>query len=303
MRKTAFFALAASLMLSLAACSGKSDGGTQATPSTGEVSTAAPETTAPDEAADQIVFEETVLVDNENCTFKIVAVEDDSFAGYTLKAYLENKTDLDLTFSISNASVNGFMCDPFWAATVTAGMKSNEYISFAEESLSQNGIAQVTDICFTLNVYDSNDWAADYLVKEEFTIYPMGEEAVESYTRSAVEGETILFDNENCTMIITGFDPDDMWGYGVKLYLENKTDKNLMFSISDASVNGFMCDPYWATTVAAGKRSNTTISWMESDLEANGITEVESLTLPVHVYDADNWANEYLISETFTVNP
>lgn len=104
-------------------------------------------------------------------------------------------------------------------------------------------------------------------------------------------------------MIITGFEPDNLFGYTVNAYLENKSDSNLMFSIGDASVNGFMCDPLWAETVAAGKRSNTAINWMSSDFEANGITEVESLTLPITVYDADNWTDSYLVEDTFTVEP
>ena len=73
--------------------------------------------------------------------------------------------------------------------------------------------------------------------------------------------------------------------------------------LTGASVNGFMCDPFWAHTAAAGKRSNTTISWMASDFEANSITEVESLTLPIRVYDADDWSSASLVEDTFTLNP
>lgn len=302
MKKIAFMLLAASVMLTLAACGNGSDNAAQPTPTNGEP-VATQQTAAPTEAAQQIVFEETVLVDNENCTFKITAIDADNSWGYTLKTFLENKTDLELMFSLTNVSVNGFMCDPFFATTVTSGMKANEEISFSSDSFSRNDIEDVTDITFTLNVYDNNNWTADHLVTEVITLYPMGKEAVQPYSRTAEEGEIVLFDDEKCTMIVTGFDPENPWGYTVNVYLENKTDKNLMFSVSDASVNGFMCDPFWAQTVAAGKRSNTAISWSESDFENNGITEVESLTLPISVYDADNWSGSYLIEDTFTVNP
>ena len=113
----------------------------------------------------------------------------------------------------------------------------------------------------------------------------------------------MLFDDDYCTMIVTGFDPENIWGYTMNVYLENKTDKNLMFSIGDAAVNGFMCDPFWAETVAPGKRSVTTVSWTSQDFEENGITEVETLTLPIRVYNADNWNDNDLIDTTFTVNP
>ena len=289
---------AALLVAGLAGC-GKSIPETQ--PPTTAATTAPTETTIPTTAP--YVFEQTILVDDENCTFTITAIESDSSLGYTLKVQLENKTDKDLTFSFSNVSVNGYMCDPIWATTVTAGMKANENIRFSQESFDRNGIETVTDLEFQLDVYDSNNWDAEHLVSDVFTLYPLGEEAFTLYTREPQETDLVLFDNENCTMIVTGFDPESVWGYSVNVYLRNKTDKALMFSVQDAAVNGFMCDPFWANTVAPGKASNTNITWFPSSLEEAGITEVESLTLPIRVYDANDWMAEDILNETFTVQP
>lgn len=290
--------VAALLAASMAACGGTSEPETHPAASTTSSTETTLETTLP-----SIIFEETVLVDNEHCTFKITAIEDNSIWGYTLKASLENKTDKDLMFSLSNVSVNGFMCDPVWAASVSAGMKANESIRFSDSDFIANSISQVTDIEFTLDVYDSNDWSAEHLVSDVFSLYPMGEEAVQVYERTAQETDIPLFEDENCTMIVTGFDPDGTWGYTVNVYLKNKTDKTLMFSVSDAAVNGFMCDPVWAQTVAPGKQSNTAIHWFASDFEENGITEVETISLPVSVYDANDWMADHLIEETYTLNP
>lgn len=297
------FALVLALLMaaSLVACGGTDTPETQV-PSGSELATEAPAASEATEAP-RAEFPETVLVDDENCTVKITAIEEDSIWGYTLKAYLENKTDMELTFSLDDVSVNGFMCDPFWAATVTPGMKSNEDISFMSSDFEMNGITTPTVIELTLRVHDANDYTAEDLVSQVFTLYPMGEEAVEEFVRTPVDGEIVLFDNEYAAMIVTGADPDNMWGYALNVYLENKTDKSLMFSASDVSVNGFMCDPFWAAEVAPGKRSNTAISWFTDDFEANGITEVESITLPISVSDADDWLAEDFVSETFTVNP
>ena len=290
--------VAALLAASMAACSGTSE------PETHPVaSTTAPTETTLEVTQPAIVFEETVLVDNEHCTFKITAIEENNLLGYTLKAFLENKTEKELMFSLSNVSVNGFMCDPLWASTVSAGMKANENIRFSESDFLSNHISQVTEIQFALDVYDSNDWNAAHLVSETFTLYPMGEEAVQSYARQPLDTDILLFDDSNCSMIVTGFEPDSTWGYTVNVYLENKTDKTLMFTVGDAAVNGFMCDPIWAKTVAPGKRSNTAINWFQSALEENGITQVESISLPISVYDANDWMAEHLIDETFTLNP
>ena len=292
--------LAALMVISMAACGSEPSNTESVPPEAPSKQTEAP---APVETQAPVIFEETVIVDDENCTFTITAIEYDSIWGYTLKAYLENKTDKDLTFSFNDVSVNGFMCDPLWAATVTTGMKANESIYFYKDSFERNGIKEVTEIVFTLDVYDSNDWMADHLVSDVFSIYPMGEDAVQTYEWEPQDGDIVLFDNENCTMIITGFDPDNMWGYSMNVHLVNKTDKTLMFSINDAAVNGFMCDPFWAESVTAGHRSNTSITWFTSSLEEAGVTDVESLTFTVRIYDNDDWLAADLLNETFTVEP
>ena len=75
-------------------------------------------------------------------------------------------------FSVSEVSVNGFMCDPFWAATVSAGKKANEQITFFASDFESNGIETVEEITFTLKVYDNGDWLADKFVEESFTVNP-----------------------------------------------------------------------------------------------------------------------------------
>ena len=216
---------------------------------------------------------------------------------------LENKTQLDLMFSLRGVSVNGYMCDPFFAATVSAGMKSNEEISFLKSDLAANGITEVTDITFTLAVYDSTDILAEYLMEEEFTVYPQGEEAQRTYERQSAQTDVVLVSNEDCAIIVTGFEPDSTWGYAMGVYLENRTDEALMFSASDVAVNGYMCDPYWAVEVAPGKRCNCQITWSKTDLADNGITQVEKITLPIRVYDSDDWLEGEILSETFTITP
>lgn len=248
-------------------------------------------------------FPETVIVDNENCTVKIIGIDANNVWGYTLKVFLENKTDLNLMFSLDKVSVNDYMCDPFWATTVTAGMKSNEEVSFSSDDFEEIGITDVTDITFQLRVYDSDNWDAEDLVNDMFTIYPLGEDADQEYHREVQPEDLVLFDTDTCAMIVTGYEPDNLWGYTVKVFLVNKTEHALMFSVDDAAVNGFMCDPFWAKEVAAEKMSYAEISWAEESFEENGITEVEILTLPISVYDNENWEVDHYIDETFEVKP
>ena len=161
------------LCVSFAACrSSDSSGetGTDPVSTVGSTGTTAPETTV--STKDPAEFREIVLVDDENCTVTVKSVKSDGLFGYTLQVFLENKTDVELMFTVDDVSVNGYMCDPFWASTVSAGKKANEEISFSESDFEVNDIAQVEDITFTLKVYDSNNWEAEDLVNQIFTVNP-----------------------------------------------------------------------------------------------------------------------------------
>ena len=75
-------------------------------------------------------------------------------------------------------------------------------------------------------------------------------------TENVAPAETVLVDNDDITVVLTDTDPDDMFGYVLKLRLENKTDKTLMYSAENVSVNGFMVEPLFAQTVSAGNKAN-----------------------------------------------
>ena len=313
MKKIISLALSVALALSLAACGGSNTSTAASSTANSEPSTEAIQTEAPESEPEETPeakseFQEKTIVDNEYCTVILKDIDEDGLWGYSWKIYLENKTaDKTLMFSMNNTSVNGVMVDPLWAATVAPGKKSNETISWMSTSLEENNIKadDITQVSFTLDVYDNDDWTADKFVDEEFTVYPKGEENATTVEREAQSTDIVLFDNDSCSMTVAGFEHDDIFGYTVKVYLVNKTDKDLMFSCNDASINGYMADPFWATTVAAGKTSNSDISWSDSTLEENGIdiSSIEEIELPITVYPNDDWTADKLVDETFTINP
>jgi hypothetical protein len=182
-------------------------------------------------------------------------------------------------------------------------MKANKDISFSKDDFRAIGIKTVTDVTFTLKVYDSQDITDDPVLEEEFIIYPMGKENAREYPRQEQEGDIVLFENKDCAMIVTGFETGSIWGFQAQVYLMNKTGNTLMFSVGDAAINGFMCDPFFAQSVAPGKQCVTEISWTKDSLEENGIKTVEKITLPIRVYDTENWLEDAIVNETFTITP
>lgn len=308
MKKLFTLLLAALMLLSLAACgvpqsdnSGTTANDAQAATgdAAGNDTTAAVETTAA-----ELSFQEVTVVDNEYCTIKITGIDPDNLFGYTLNAYLENKSaDKTYMFSVQSASVNGVQSDPLFASEVAAGKKANENIIFTSPDLEENGIVDYTDIELSFRVYDSDDWMAEPVAEPVTHVYPYGEANAVSFTREAQDTDIVLVDNEFATVIVTGFEKDDIWGYSANLYLVNKTDASVMFSVDDASVNGFMLDPLFATSVNAGKCAFSSVTWMQNSLDENSITEVETIEFLLRAYQADDIFAEDLVNQTVTLNP
>lgn len=135
---------------------------------------------------------------------------------------------------------------------------------------------------------------------------PSNTEASESVVTSAespAPAETVLVDNDDITVVLTGTDPDDMFGYVLKLRLENKTDKTLMYSAENVSVNGFMVEPLFAQTVSAGNKANADFTIFDTDLEDNQISEVNEVKFSLRVYNDDDWTEDAIFEDELTINP
>ena len=321
MKKIASLLLTIVLLLSLAACgenktskngNGEKNSQTKTVNNTNETSSSKEdkktsnqdnnETNKPKE--NEISFTEVVVVDNAECSIKITQIDSENLFGFTLKSQLENKSaEKTYMFSIESGAINGVECDPLFATKIAAGKKSNNKINFLSDNLKKNEIGDYTDIELTFRVYDSNDWTAEPVAKETIHIYPYGEDRAVKFVRSPQPNDNVIIDNDSVTVIVTGYEEDKIWGYKVNLFLINKTDKNVMFSVNEASINGFMADPFYATTVSAGKCAFSSMSWTNRVLKDNGISAVEKIEFKFRIYDSDDWTLSDIVNETITLKP
>ncbi|MBQ7800893.1 MAG: hypothetical protein IJ375_01055 [Oscillospiraceae bacterium] len=302
MKKLFALALAAMMLLTFAACG--DDAGTSDTePETNAVTEEAtiPETDAPTDAPEVITsldMEESVLVDDDNCAFKVSLASENAHLGMTLDAVCTNKTDKTLYFTWNTVSVCGYMYDPLWAEEVAPGKKVDSVIYIDTYELEQYGVTSADQIQFDLYIFDSEDFMAEPFVDETFTIYPTGLTA-ETYTapeRESVAGEQVIVDNEELTFIVESVS-DNSDAYTLRCYLRNKTERDLMFSWEDAAVNGSTIDPVWSSEVAAGKQAYSEITFYREDLDAKAIETVEEITFRLAVSDWEDWEAGYILDE------
>lgn len=308
MKRFMSMVLAAIMVLTLVACGGGEKQSAPDEENPGKVETSSSEkmdsTGVAKDDVEEIQFEEITVVDNEQCVIKITGIDPDNVWGYTLKAYMENKsTDKTYMYAVSTASVNGVQADPGFATEIAAGKKANGEISFSTSTISPDVIGEFSDIELSFRVYDSNDWAADNVAEETVHVYPFGKDKASTFVRKAQSTDTVLVDNDEVSVIVTDYDEDGFWGYTVNLYLVNKTNKELTYSVDEASINGFMADPFWATSISPEKVSFASMSWSDSDFESNGITDVEEIEMRFKIYSSDDWAADDIFNDVITLNP
>ena len=301
--------LCLALSASLTAC-GAAPAPTEAptaAPSAPEATEAPQEDGAPkvDESLTQEQTLNLLLYSDEDCAFTVTEAEFNEHLGLRVHVRCENFSDRPLMFTWNNTSVCGFMYDPFWAEEVAAGKKVNSIIDFDTYALEQLGVASPDAITFTLTVVDSEEFLDEPLVNEGFCIYPTGKEPGQvvypEYRHK--NGETVITENDTLTFIIENVEDEVSEYYTLNCYIANHTGKNLLITWDAVSVNGFMVDPFWAASVAGGMQLVTQISFLRSDLEAQGIEEVQNIEFTILAMDNDDWDADYLLSETCTYNP
>lgn len=138
-------------------------------------------------------------------------------------------------------------------------------------------------------------------------VYPKGEENATEPKHETQPTDLVLTDNDACTLMICGFDPDGLDGYTAKAYIENKTDKEIMLAFrSGGSINGFECFPE-TDTMGIDAHTNAYVDIYYRDYldtyEANGKdpTSITEMVMPIVINNFNT--RDIYVDETFTINP
>lgn len=299
MKRMICLILALAMIFTFAACGGKE---IPVVTTATEVVVEIDEATAPEDTTEEAVpetteipvtvyeTEDTVLLDNEFCTFSVGSASENDLAGMQVQVTCVNKTEESLDFSWNNVSVCGVMYDPLWALTVPAGETVTGMVEIDTYALETMDIHAPDEITFQLSVRSTENWMDAPYGEGYFTIYPTGLNAdtVIYPVREAVASEVVLVDNEDLTFIVEFVEEQDI-SYVVRCYIVNKTERTLMTSWENVKVNGQALDPFWTALTAPGKSAYAQVQFANSELQDLGIDTVEEITFNLMAYDYADW--------------
>ncbi|MCH5180467.1 MAG: hypothetical protein J1F32_04595 [Erysipelotrichales bacterium] len=251
---------------------------------------------------DPITFSETTIIDNDECAITITEIDPHYIYGQSIKVNIENKTtDKKFVVYTNNEYANGLSVNTDFYEEIGEERSIYSHIVFDRSELRKYGVTKITDIEleFYVGVYNS----AETIARETVHIYPYGEENAIRYKRESSDTDNVIIDNEFAEVTITGY-RDYSWGFEVNMFLENKSEKELLFNVGDSRVNGIKMETTGLQYIVPGNLSYLTFGWSCFDLLKLGITDITQIEFEFEIrYKIESFFDYYIVKETFTLNP
>ena len=229
-----------------------------------------------------VTLAETVLFDQDGICITATGLSTDSLFGPELNLLVENDSAQNIVVQPNYCMVNGYMMDGLLSADVAAGKKANDTLDFLSNALARCGIETITDIELDLVVSDGNSWQTLYETGPVILQTSAAGQYTQTYDDS---GEEIY--NQNGIRVVAKSVNDDLFGMGIKFYLENNTDKAVIVNADNVSVNGYMMTDLFYSDLAPRSHAVDTLTLLGSELEDNHIDTITDAELSLQITDAD----------------
>lgn len=223
------------------------------------------------ESGERILEGTGTLYEDEALSLTLRKAEIDSLSDYNWSVTLVNRSDEDLIFTVDNVYVNNVLFDPNWAVKVEVGDSLDDNLIWSSPEMTARDITEVTRVDLTLRV--TSESGKEY-ARVDLTNYPSGRSADFTRSRSAQTTDITVLDNESYQVLIVGDDADNRWGFALELYLDNRTEKTVVFSAENVTVNGAASDPQWRCELPAGKRAYSEAVWFDADLNDEDVSTI-----------------------------
>ena len=233
-----------------------------------------------------VTIEEQVLIDRNGIVVTAKEYVADKIWGDGIKLLIENNSDRTVTLSGEALIVNNYMISDLFVSEIAPGKKSNEVMYLSASQLREVGIDTVGQVEMYFRVYDSATY--DTIFKSDCLTIQTSEYANMDTTPNDIGTE--LYNKGGIRIVGKAVDEDSFWGTAILLYCENTSGKNVGISVQEMSINGFMMNPLFSTTIYNGKMSIDDITIFSSDLEKNGVEAIEDVELKFHIYNADSYS-------------
>jgi len=235
---------------------------------------------------DSVTIEEQVLIEQDGLKVTAKGYVYDKYSGPGISLLIENDSDQNILLSTTDVIVNDYMVNSYFTEEVNAGKKSNDTMYFSETDFETAGIDTIGKVEIYFHISDPDT----YTKIEDFDCVTIETSASESIETPSDNIGTELYVSDYVSISAIGIKENTIGGMELLLYTENKTDQNITVCCDDLSINGYMITGYFSADVYTGKKAYDSISFSSSDMEKNGLTDIndiDDVEVAFRVRDAD----------------
>lgn len=242
--------------------------------------------------AEQIIYDENDI----KITYKGFS-QAGVFKSASFDFLIENNSSQNVVVTSEKVSVNDFTVTDFLYEDIASGKKCNSGVTLYNYYLEENDIESINKIEFNLK-FSNPDTFETLFTSDKITIT-----LNENTDMGGVpEGSQLIHEQDGISVYYVK-NTGGSWlaEDGIKFYIQNDTDKNILISSDNVTVNDFTMDTALLyADIEAHKKANDTMDLISSEIEKNGITEIEKVDFTLKCYDEDTY-NSIWETDTITI--
>ena len=220
-------------------------------------------------------------------TISAKRVSRDDTKGISVELSIENQSTHEYVVSSSAVIINNGMTDLAYECLIEEKEQLADRLYIPFEVIESAGFVDVS--CIEI-YFDVQNRTTNNLV------YNAGELTIKSSEPSSpmVSGH-ILYDQHEIKIYGQYVDETTIWGSSVLLYVQNTSDKNIIVSCEQVTVNNCEVSSDYNELIYANKHSVDNIPLSSTNMDINDIDSSDSIILKLKIVDADTME---IIAET-----
>ncbi len=221
-----------------------------------------------------------LLCDGEDAAITLYDVRPDGKYGFELLLGAENLTyDRSIEVTLVGAALNDKAILPLWTVKLSPFESAVDTAIFAldnefSKDVKKIGLWVLTTDAETGEILDTGSEVTEVTLG--------GSIGYQKEDRAPTEG-CLLIDNGEIRAISTGFKENET---SLNTYIENRTDKPLMYLCDHAVVNDVDISALWIGSLLPGADMEAGLILDADELQAAGITDIETVEFAIDAYDS-----------------
>ena len=210
-------------------------------------------------------IEEETLADTDIVKITAIDLNTDGSFGPELNITIENKTSESFSFDIDSGSINDYMVDMYCTAPLIMPGTTDTKILISSNTFKQCSITKIYRMDFSIRLTQSSpdsSFSCSYPVSLKTNL----PEAPDENLRTS---GNVLYDTEELLIANTGIYKETPAGWGLLMYIENRTDKPITIQTKDVVINEKNSNAAINITLPPYKKTAADLTFLNSEIDTS----------------------------------